>query len=125
MTEQQAEMATISLRVSNIEQDVKRVQDKFVSQQVIDLQLQNYKLQLDNMDQSLKRMERDQQASKEDQVQQLKTLNDKIDTQGAKIDKLQIKGLTWVVVTIVSMVIGILIAVVSGLIIYYLTRPGG
>jgi septal ring factor EnvC (AmiA/AmiB activator) len=124
MADQTAEIATFNLRLTNAEQDIKKVEDRFqsyVSQRENELQQREKELQLKNIEQTVARTENEQKDIKKD----LKDLNDKIDDQGKKIDKLQIKGLTWIIITFVSILVSVIATVASSLIVYYLTRPGG
>jgi hypothetical protein len=122
------DLSTLSYRMANVEKDIEIVQKQlqsYVPLSVNDWQLREKDTQLKGMQQTLDRMEREQQSSKTDHVQQLKDLNDKIDTQSSKIDKLQIKGLSWIVITVVSIVVSIVVTVASSLIVFYFTHPTG
>ena len=128
MADQQAEIATFNLRLTNAEQEIKRIQERF------DLYVPQREntIELKTIERAIERTENDQKNAKQEQSQQFKDLNEKIekldekiDKQGEKIDKLQIRGLTWIVITFVGIVISVVTTVASSLIVYYLTRPGG
>lgn len=78
-------------------------------------------LQLQSIRSTVERVERDVQEIRKQTVD----LNTKIDTAAATAvrdqDKLQIGVLRYIVATIV----GVVVIVVGGIVIYYLTRPGG
>jgi len=110
----QADIATLNIRMANVEKDIEVVQKQlqsYVSQQVSDLQFKG-------MQQTLDRIEKDWQDSKQKQNTQLETLN-------AKIDNLKTKGLERAVNICVGVGVGVLVTIIGTGLVYFFTHIGG
>jgi predicted Holliday junction resolvase-like endonuclease len=109
-----ADIATLNVRMANVEKDVEIVQKQlqtYVSQQVSDLQFKN-------MQQTLDRIERDQQDGKQEQSNKLETMN-------TKIDNLKSKGLERTINVIGGVGIGVLVTVIGTGLVYFFMHIGG
>lgn len=120
----QNDIAMLIYRIDVLEKDVERLTmqlSNYVPQRENDIKLQS-------IQDIVKRIENEVIAAK----QQLADMNNKLTTQEREArerdekqkeehNKVQIKTLTWVIATTV----GLVVLVLSGVAIYYLTHPGG
>lgn len=121
---QQNDVAMLIYRIDTLEKDVGRLNTQLLNY----VPVRENDLKLQSIQETVKRIESEVIAAK----QQLSDMNTKLTSQEISArerdeiqrkehDEMQIKTLKWVVGTI----IGLVVLVLSGLIIYYITHPGG
>lgn len=108
-----SDLTTLTFRISSLEQHVQQLQTElrtYVPARENDLQLQSIRS-------TVERIERDVQEARK----QVTDLNTKLENQGKEQDKIQINVLKWAV----GIFVGIVVTVVTSILIYFLTHPGG
>jgi hypothetical protein len=111
--QQPADLSTLSYRMGSLEQHVQQLQSElrtYVPARENDLQLQSIRS-------TVERIERDVQEARK----QVTDLNTKLETQGKEQDLIQIRVLKWAV----GIFVGIVVTVITAMLIYFLTHPGG
>jgi hypothetical protein len=110
---QQSDMSTLSYRLTSLETHVQQLQ----------VELRTYvparenELQLQSIRSTVERIERDVQEAKT----QVTSLNGKLETQVKEQDKMQISALSKTLIII----LGVFASVLTGVLVYFLTHPGG
>jgi len=107
------DISTLAYRITSLEKHVQQLQDElhaYVPARENDLQLQTIRSTVERIEGDVKEARR-----------QVTDLNVKLETQGKEQDKIQINVLKWAV----GIFVGIVVAVVTSMLIYFLTHPGG
>lgn len=107
------DLSTLTFRITSLEQHVQQLQAELRTY----VPARENELQLQSIRSTVERIERDVQEARK----QVTDLNTKIEDQNKEQDKVQIDVLKWVLGTIVTIVV----LVITGVAVYYLTHPGG
>lgn len=110
---QTPDIGTIAYRMATIEQSVQHLQtelQRYVPARENEIQLQSIRSTVERIEGEVK------EARKE-----ITSLNTQVTAQRQESDNMQIRVLKWIVVTI----IGALLTIAVGVLLFYITRPGG
>lgn len=111
--QQQPDLGTLAYRITSLEKHVQQLQDELHAY----VPARENELQLQTIRSTVERIEGDVKEARK----QVTDLNSKLETQVKEQDKIQINVLKWAV----GIFVGIVVAVVTAMLIYFLTHPGG